>query len=91
VYGTQIAARVFEAAGEPELAERRHRMYVDHSPKVATYGHAMLAKNLAARGAFAEARALAELFIARYTRTDAPIPLVDDMKAILRDHPAPTP
>lgn len=91
VYGTQITARAFEAAGEHELAERRHRMYVDHSPKVATYGHAMLAKKLAARGAIAEARALAELFIARYTRTDAPIPLVDDMKAILRDHPGPTP
>jgi tetratricopeptide (TPR) repeat protein len=91
VYGTQIVARVFEAAGEPELAERRHRMHVDRSPKVATHGHAMLAKSLAARGALAEARALAELFIARYTRADAPIPLVDDMKAILRDHPASTP
>lgn len=66
-------------------------MYVDHSPKVATDGHAMLAKHLAARGAVAEARALAELFVARYTRTDAPIPLVDDMKAILRDTAARTP
>ena len=91
MYGTQRTATVFETAGEHELAERRHRMHVDHSPNVATYAHAMLAKKLAARGATAEARALAEQFIARFTRTDAPIPLVDDMKALLRDHPAPTP
>jgi hypothetical protein len=90
VYGSRLTTKVFEAAGEHELAERRHRMYVDLSPKVATDAHAMLAKKLAPR-AIAEARGLAELFIARETRTDAPIPLVDDMKAMLRDHPAPTP
>lgn len=66
-------------------------MSVDRSPKVATDAHAMLAKHLAARGALAEARALAELFVARYTRTDAPIPLVDAMRAILRDTAASTP
>jgi tetratricopeptide (TPR) repeat protein len=91
VYGSQLSAKVFEEAGEHDLAERRHRMYVDRSPDVATYAHAMLARHLAARGALAEARALAELFVARYTRTDVPIPLVEDMKALLRDHPAPAP
>jgi hypothetical protein len=89
VYGTQLAATVFEAAGEHELAERRHRMHVDHSPNVATYAHGQLARKLAARGAVVEARALAQQFIAGYTRTDVPIPLVDEMKALLRDHPAP--
>jgi hypothetical protein len=64
-------------------------MHVDHSPNVATYAHALLARQLAARGAVVEARALAQQVIAGYTRTDVPIPLVDEMKALLRDHPAP--
>ena len=89
VYGTHLAASVFEAAGEHELVERRHRMHVDHSPNAATYAHALLARKLAARGALVEARVLTEQFIAGYTRTDVPIPLVDEMKALLRDHPAP--
>ena len=85
VWGNTFNAAIFEAAGADDLAETRYRAFITHSPSgPASMQAVKLARLLMKRGDVDEARTLAAGFIAGYQQTDVPMPLVAEMKALLK-------
>jgi hypothetical protein len=85
VWGNSFNATIFEAAGADDLAETRYRAFINHGPRGAMSIQAVkLARLLMKRGDVEEARTLAAGFIAGYQQTDVPMPLVAEMKALLK-------
>ncbi|MFK7989644.1 MAG: protein kinase [Sandaracinaceae bacterium] len=86
--GSALDPRVFEAAGEPELADRivRARLRLD------TFGgaspvHAMEAMRARERGDFEAARSLARRVIDAWGASDVPIEMVATMRELLESLP----
>jgi hypothetical protein len=83
VVGNAIAAQVFDAAGEPDVADRFDAPQLDAKTFAGvTMAHVRAAKRAAARGDKARARELAEKVVTAWSTSDTPIPAVAEMKRL---------
>jgi hypothetical protein len=83
VLGNAIAAQIFDAVGEPDVADRFDAPQLEAQTYAGvTMAHVRAAKRAAARGDKTRARELADKVAAAWSTSDTPIPALAEMKRL---------